>query len=110
MPRPRGVLKPVMVEGTQTDRIDVAYVARLARLQLSEQEITTFGSQLKDVVAYVQKLKRLDLRGIEPMSHAHPVLNVFREDAVKPSLDRERVLANAPQQAGDLFVVPKIVE
>ena len=91
-------------------KIDVAYVARLARLYLSEDELLTFDSQLQGVVDYVRKIGQLDVRGIEPTSHAHPVQNVFRKDEVKPGLDREAVLANAPAQANDQFVVPKIVE
>ena len=58
--------------------IDVAYVARLARLQLSDEEIATFQGQLADIVEYVRKISELDLSGIEPTSHAHPVHYVMR--------------------------------
>jgi len=92
------------------NRIDVAYVARLARLALTPDEIRAFEPQLQQIVAYVRQMSRLDLSGIEPTSHAHPVQNVFRADVVKDSLPLEAVLANAPSHAGDQFIVPKILE
>ena len=94
----------------ETGKIDVEYVARLARVNLTAEEVRTFGAQLKEIVAYVRKIDKLDLTGIEPTSHAHAVLNVFRADEVRPGLDRDAVLAHAPAQAGGQFVVPKIVE
>ena len=63
-----------------TDKIDVAYVARLARLHLSDEEIRTFQPQLEQIVGYIRKISELDLTGIEPTSHAHRVENVFRRD------------------------------
>jgi aspartyl-tRNA(Asn)/glutamyl-tRNA(Gln) amidotransferase subunit C len=91
-------------------KIDVRYVANLARIQLSEEEVATFQGQLEQVVGYVEQLAELDVSGIEPTSHAHPVMNVFRRDAIKDSLDRDDVLANAPDQIDEQFKVPKIVE
>jgi aspartyl-tRNA(Asn)/glutamyl-tRNA(Gln) amidotransferase subunit C len=93
-----------------TSKIDVAYVAHLARLQLSETEMAKFSAQLKDILAYVAKLDELDVSGVEPTAHAAPLTNVFRKDEVRPSIERGRILANAPEQARDLFIVPKIVE
>jgi aspartyl-tRNA(Asn)/glutamyl-tRNA(Gln) amidotransferase subunit C len=93
-----------------TDRIDVAYVARLARLSLTEEEVRTFAAQLREIVDYVRKINELDVRGIEPTSHAHPVTNVLRKDEVRPGLEREAVLANAPAHAQAQVLVPKIVE
>lgn len=95
---------------TESERIDVSYVARLARLYLTEEERQTFQAQLEHIVAYVHKIRELNVDGIEPTSHASAVQNVFRADAVRPGLDREAVLANAPAKAGDQFMVPKIVE
>ena len=92
------------------DGIDVAYVANLARLHLADEEVATFQRQLQDIVGYVRKIRELDTAGIEPTSHAHDVHNVFRRDEVKPGLDRETVLSNAPERAGDQFKVPKILE
>jgi len=91
-------------------KIDVAYVARLARLYLTDEERRTFQSQLEHIVAYVHKIRELDVEGIEPTSHAIAVQNVFRTDDVRPGLDRDAVLANAPARTGDQFMVPKIVE
>jgi aspartyl-tRNA(Asn)/glutamyl-tRNA(Gln) amidotransferase subunit C len=92
------------------DGIDVAYVARLARLYLTDEERQTFQSQLEHVVQYVHQIRELNVEGIEPMSHAIAVQNVFRPDVVKPGLDRDAVLANAPARVGDQFMVPKILE
>ena len=94
----------------QAETLDVAYVAHLARLKLSDEEIATYEGQLRQVVDYVRKIGELDLEGIEPTSHAHPVNNVLREDAVRPGLDRETVMRNAPASRDGQFIVPKIVE
>lgn len=91
-------------------KIDVAYVAHLARLNLTDEEAAVFPSQLEQIVAYVDKIGELDLSGIEPTSHAHPVMNVFRRDVARPGLAQEDVMANAPQARSGQFMVPKIVE
>jgi aspartyl-tRNA(Asn)/glutamyl-tRNA(Gln) amidotransferase subunit C len=90
--------------------IDVAYVAELARLELSPDEKRTFQQQLETIVQYVEKIGELDLAGIEPTLHGQALVNVFREDVVVPSLDRDQVLANAPERNGFEFKLPKIVE
>lgn len=90
--------------------LDVAYVAHLARLQLTDAEVATFQGQLAQVVSYVEAIGRLDLSGIEPTSHADAVHNVLRADVVTPSLPREAVLRNAPESRDGQFLVPKIVE
>lgn len=95
---------------TSTGHIDVSYVAHLARLHLTAEETTTFQAQLDQIVDYVQKLAELDVSGIEPTSHAHPVQNVFREDKVRAGLDLDRVLENAPAVIENQFMVPRIVE
>lgn len=92
------------------NKIDVKYIANLARIALDDEEIRTFQGQLEDVVGYVDKLKELDVENIEPTSHAHPVNNVFREDSVKEGLQSEDVLGNAPDVIQSQFKVPKIVE
>ncbi len=91
-------------------KIDVRYVANLARIKLSDEEVETFQGQLEQIVEYVEKIGELDVSGIEPTSHAHPVQNVFRKDAVTESLARADVMANAPEQTDEQFKVPKIVE
>ena len=93
-----------------TEQIDVAYVAHLARMHLSEEEITTFQAQLQQVLGYVDQLKSLDVEHIEPTAHAVPVQNVFRKDETRPSLDLEKAIGNAPQSRNGCFVVPKIIE
>lgn len=90
--------------------IDVRYVAHLARLELTAEEETQFAAQLAHVLGYVEKLKELDVTGVEPTAHAVPLLNVTRPDAARPSLPTAEALRNAPAAAGGLFVVPKIVE
>lgn len=90
--------------------LDIKYVAHLARLALTEKEEATLGSQLVDVLGYVQKLEEVDVSGAEPMAHAQPRANVSRPDEVRPSLPHPEAMRNAPATANGLFVVPKIVE
>ncbi len=90
--------------------IDVARVCELAHLELPPEELAAFQEQMATIVAYVHKIAELDVEGIEPTVHGQPVLNVFREDEAVAGLDRERVLANAPERVGDEFRVPRIVE
>lgn len=99
-----------MTEKTDNKALDVAYVARLARLELDDHEIKDFQAQLEDIVGYVRKIQELDVSGVEPTAHPVPVVNVFREDAVGSSLDREDVMNNAPLHGEDQFLVPRIVE
>ena len=89
---------------------DIDYIARLAHVELTDAEKAAFGKQLGDVLAYMEKLKSLDVKGVEPTMHGHGRVNAFREDVVTPSLDRESALANAPERTGDEFRLPKIVE
>ena len=88
----------------------MTYVAQLARIGLSPEETTTFQTQLKQVLAYVEQLRQLNVDGIEPTAHAAPQVNVFHEDEVRPSLKIEDALRNAPQKVNDLFQVPRVVE
>ena len=90
--------------------LDVAYVARLARINLTEAEAKTFQKQLDDVLNYVEKLRQLDVTDIDAAAHALPVFNVFRKDAPRDWFTAEQALRNAPRQANGLFVVPKVVE
>ena len=90
--------------------LDVAYVARLARINLTEDQSKTFQKQLDDVLKYVEKLRRLDVTGIDAAAHALPAFNVFREDAPRDWFTAKQALSNAPRQANGLFVVPKVVE
>jgi aspartyl-tRNA(Asn)/glutamyl-tRNA(Gln) amidotransferase subunit C len=93
-----------------TSKINVSYVAHLARMNLTIEEQTKFEGQLKDILAYVAKLNELDVTGVEPMAHTIPLSNVWREDKAQPSIERDLVLRNAPEESRGLFIVPKIVE
>jgi aspartyl-tRNA(Asn)/glutamyl-tRNA(Gln) amidotransferase subunit C len=90
--------------------MDVKYVAHLARLALTPEEEQKIGAQLDNVLHYVEKLKEVDVSGVEPTAHAFPLVNVTRSDEVQPSLSNEEALRNAPAKANSLFIVPKIVE
>ena len=92
------------------DQIDVKYVAHLARLSLTAEEEETLATQLSSILGYVEKLKEVDVTGVEPTAHAFPLVNVTRPDEVRPSMTHEDALRNAPAQANGLFIVPKIVE
>ena len=91
-------------------KIDVAYTAELARLELTEEERALFQSQLESIVGYVEKISEVDVEGVEPMMHGKAIVNAFREDEVRPSLPMETALKNAPSRTGDEFLLPKIVE
>jgi aspartyl-tRNA(Asn)/glutamyl-tRNA(Gln) amidotransferase subunit C len=90
--------------------IHIKQVAKLARLALTPEEEKTIGAQLGDVLAYVEKLKEVDVSAVEPTAHAFPMVNVTRPDEVRPSMAHEDALRNAPAKANGLFIVPKIVE
>jgi aspartyl-tRNA(Asn)/glutamyl-tRNA(Gln) amidotransferase subunit C len=90
--------------------IDVKYVAHLARLSLSPEEEQQISAQLGNILGYIEKLKEVDVTGVEPTAHAFPLVNVTRPDEVRPSISNEDALRNAPAKANGLFMVPKIVE
>jgi aspartyl-tRNA(Asn)/glutamyl-tRNA(Gln) amidotransferase subunit C len=92
------------------DRKTVEHVAKLARLQLSGEELDRYGAQLAAILDYIAKLEKLDVAGLEPLAHAVDTSNVFREDEPRPCLPREAALQNAPEKTGDFFIVPKIIE
>jgi aspartyl-tRNA(Asn)/glutamyl-tRNA(Gln) amidotransferase subunit C len=91
-------------------QMDIKYVAHLARLQLTPDEETKLGGQLDGILGYIEKLKTLDVAGVEPTAHAAPRVNVTRPDEARPSLPHDEALRNAPARANGLFMVPKIVE
>jgi aspartyl-tRNA(Asn)/glutamyl-tRNA(Gln) amidotransferase subunit C len=90
-------------------REDVAHVARLARLTLSEAELDRFTEQLGQVLEHANDMSSLDLEGVEATSHPFGLVNVVREDVVRPSLDRDEVLAMAPDAQDGRFAVPRIM-
>lgn len=86
----------------------VEHVAALANLSLTAEEKESFARQLDQVLAYAESIQSLDLSGVEPMSHAIAT-GAFREDEPRPSLDRQRVLADAPDSGDGLFRVPRVI-
>ena len=89
---------------------DVQYVANLARLELTDEELENLTKQLDGILTYMNKLNELDTEGIEPLSHVLPLKNVYREDKVTSSLPVEEALKNAPSREGGFFKVPKVIE
>lgn len=91
-------------------RDEVTYIAGLARLTLTDQEIDLYAQQLSDILGYIEQLNELDVENVEPMSHVLDIINVMREDKNLPSLSREEVMANAPDHDGEHFKVPRVVK
>ena len=92
------------------ERKTVEHVAKLARLQLSETELATYGAQLGAILDYIAKLEKLDVKDLEPLAHAAEARNVFRQDVPAPCLPRPEAIKNAPERTDDFFIVPKVVE
>lgn len=88
---------------------DVEYVAKLAKLKLSENEKKRFQKELDRIIRYIDQLKQVDTENVPPTSHVLPMENVLREDEVKPSLTQEEALANAPDKKDGYFRVPKVI-
>jgi aspartyl-tRNA(Asn)/glutamyl-tRNA(Gln) amidotransferase subunit C len=91
-------------------REEVENVAVLARLELTEEEKDILTGQMDAILAYVDKLNELDTSGVVPTSHAVPMENAFRDDAVRPSIGVESALANAPERVEGFYRVPKVIE
>jgi aspartyl-tRNA(Asn)/glutamyl-tRNA(Gln) amidotransferase subunit C len=88
---------------------DVQYVAILARLQVTDEEVGRYTQQLANILEYVEQLSKLDTANVEPLTHPLDVKNVFRPDEVRPSLTQAEVLSNAPEPQSGHFKVPKIM-
>ena len=95
-----------MADSGSLSREEVAHVAKLAFLELTDEELDLFTVQLCSVIDTAQEMNALDLEGVEPTHHPLGLTNVFREDEVRPSLNREEVLAQAPDVEDDRFKVP----
>ncbi|MFH1283307.1 MAG: Asp-tRNA(Asn)/Glu-tRNA(Gln) amidotransferase subunit GatC [bacterium] len=89
---------------------DVEYVARLARLKLTEEEKELFTPQLGNILKYIEKLNKVDTSKVKPTSHVLDLKNVWREDETKKCDDREKILENAPEREDDFFKVKKVIE
>jgi aspartyl-tRNA(Asn)/glutamyl-tRNA(Gln) amidotransferase subunit C len=90
-------------------RAEVEKVSLLARLLLSDEELDRMTSQMGAILGYVDLLSEVDTEQVEPMAHAIEVANVFRDDAARPSLDREAALANAPHRDQECYLVPAVL-
>jgi aspartyl-tRNA(Asn)/glutamyl-tRNA(Gln) amidotransferase subunit C len=88
------------------DRDQVLHVARLARLELSDEEVERMSSELSSILDHVEKINELDLEGVAPTSHVVELENVLRPDEPRPSWPREQILAEAPDVADGFFRVP----
>lgn len=90
--------------------IDIAYVARLARLPLTKEESTRFSAQFERLFEFIRELQALDVEHVHPTAQVIPLSNVLREDVVKPCLSQEEALANAPDRENAYFKAPRILE
>ena len=88
---------------------DVQYVAKLARLEVTDQEVAKYTQQLDNILEYVQQLNKLDTANVEPLAHVLDLKNVTREDKPAPSLTQQEVLSNGPEVQSGHFRVPKIM-
>ena len=89
---------------------DLKHIARLARLHFKEDELKVYESQIQNILSFVEKLKEVNVDGVQPTSHPLSLSNVFREDKVAPSLLIEEFLKTSPAARGRFFEVPKTVE
>jgi aspartyl-tRNA(Asn)/glutamyl-tRNA(Gln) amidotransferase subunit C len=92
------------------DKKAVDHVARLARLDLSDDERERMRAELGQILEHAERIQSLDLDGVPPTSHTVPVRNVMRTDEVRPSLTQDEALSNAPEAEDGRFKVPRIIE
>lgn len=90
-------------------RADVAHLANLARIQLSDDELDRMSGELDTILTFAAEVQQAPLDGVEPMSHPLPLVNVTRPDTVRPSLTPEQALSGAPAQEEQRFSVPRIL-
>lgn len=90
--------------------INIDHLANLSRLSLTPEEKKIFSAQIGDIVGYIEKLKEVNVDGVEPTAHATPIFNVLQPDEPRPGLPVEDALRNAPQQRDHMVVVPRVVE
>jgi aspartyl-tRNA(Asn)/glutamyl-tRNA(Gln) amidotransferase subunit C len=88
----------------------VEYVAHLARIELQPKELEKLSKEIQGILDFIDKLKKVDIENIAPLSHILPINNILREDTPKEPLPLEKVLKNAPHKQGNFFVVPKVIE
>jgi len=93
-----------------SEDLNIDRIANLARLALTPEEKVKFSAQLADVLTNIEKLKQVNVDGVEPTAHAFPIYNVWADDVAKPGLSVEDALRNAPEKRDNMIVVPKVVE
>ncbi|RRJ95891.1 Asp-tRNA(Asn)/Glu-tRNA(Gln) amidotransferase subunit GatC [Opitutaceae bacterium TAV4] len=93
-----------------TTDLNIDHVARLARIDLTPEETTTFAAQLGDVLKHIDKLKQVDVTHVEPTAHGFPIYNVWQADTPSPTFTPAEALRNAPAQRDNMISVPKVVE
>lgn len=91
-------------------RDDIIYIAKLSRLEFTDEELEKYTKDLDNIVNFANTLSEIDVTGVKPTNHILDIKNVFRKDEVKPSYDRDLILKNAPTKAGGCVSVPKVVE
>jgi aspartyl-tRNA(Asn)/glutamyl-tRNA(Gln) amidotransferase subunit C len=89
--------------------INIDHLSMLSRLALTPEEKKKFSAQLGNIIGYIEKLKEVNVDGIEPTAHGTPIFNVFQDDIPQPGLSVIDALRNAPDQRDDMFVVPRVV-
>lgn len=100
---------PSEQEPAKIEEAEVRHIAELARLKLTDDEVKLMGAQLSSILHYMDRLSALSTDGVESTAHAVPLVNVYRDDRVVPSMDVDAALANAPQQLDGFFQVPKVL-
>lgn len=93
-----------------TGEIDIEYVARLARIELTEAEKEMYSKQLGQILGYFKKLSEIDVSNVEPSAHAHAIYNVWRDDVEGEAMSVEDALMNASAKRDNQIVVPKVVD
>ena len=88
---------------------DVRHIGNLARIHLRDEEVAPLTKNLEDILAYVKKLENLDVANVEPTSHVLPLKNVYREDEIKPSVNRDVLLKTSVKELNGSFQVPKVI-
>lgn len=87
----------------------VKAIAKLAAIEITEQEVNNFGSDLNSILEYIEVMNEVDVKDIEPTSHVHGINNALRDDVLRSSLDREKALSCAPQTIGSSYKVPRVI-
>ena len=91
-------------------KIDIDYVAKLARIELTDDEKTTYSRQLGQILEYFERLSKIDVSGVEPSAHAHAIYNVMRDDVETHAMSVSDALMNAPASRENQVCVPKVVD